>query len=151
MKGVNVINLKSLLLFLVLLVLITNCSSKKGYYTPESLIKANVEYMNKEDLEGVMSTIHPESPSYASTESMAKLIFDRYDLKYEIESIKVLEENDKEAKVQFTQVTRKINGPEFKDNRVTGIHLLKMDGESWKIYSTEMTKLDPLNNNEANN
>lgn len=151
MKGVNVINLKSLLLFLVLSVLITNCSSKKGYYTPESLIKANAEFMNKEDLEGVMSTIHPESPSYALTESMAKLIFDRYDLKYEVENIKILEENDKEAKVQFTQVTTKIKGPEFKNNRATGIHLLKMDGESWKIYSTEMTKIDPLNNNEANN
>lgn len=151
MKGVNVINLKSLLLFLVLSVLITNCSSKKGYYTPESLIKANAEFMNKEDLEGVMSTIHPESPSYALTESMAKLIFDRYDLKYEVENIKILEENDKEAKVQFTQVTTKIKGPEFKNNRASGIHLLKMDGESWKIYSTEMTKIDPLNNNEANN
>jgi len=109
-----VINLKSLLLFLVLSVLITNCSSKKGYYTPESLIKANAEFMNKEDLEGVMSTIHPESPSYALTESMAKLIFDRYDLKYEVENIKILEENDNEAKVQFTQVTTKIKGPEFK-------------------------------------
>jgi hypothetical protein len=151
MKGVNVINLKSLLLFLVLSVLITNCSSKKGYYTPESLIKANAEFMNKEDLEGVMSTIHPESPSYALTESMAKLIFDRYDLKYEVENIKILEENDNEAKVQFTQVTTKIKGPEFKNNRASGIHLLKMDGESWKIYSTEMTKIDPLNNNEANN
>lgn len=151
MKGVNVINLKSLLLFLVISVLITNCSSKKGYYTPESLIKANAEFMNKEDLEGVMSTIHPESPSYALTESMAKLIFDRYDLKYEVENIKILEENDNEAKVQFTQVTTKIKGPEFKNNRASGIHLLKMDGESWKIYSTEMTKIDPLNNNEANN
>jgi len=151
MKGVNVINLKSLLLFLVLSVLITNCSSKKGYYTPESLIKANAEFMNKEDLEGVMSTIHPDSLSYALTESMAKLIFDRYDLKYEVENIKILEENDNEAKVQFTQVTTKIKGPEFKNNRASGIHLLKMDGESWKIYSTEMTKIDPLNNNEANN
>ncbi len=151
MKGVNVINLKSLLLFLVISVLITNCSSKKGYYTPESLIKANAEFMNKEDLEGVMSTIHPESPSYALTESMAKLIFDRYDLKYEVENIKILEENDNEAKVQFTQVTTKIKGPEFKNKRASGIHLLKMDGESWKIYSTEMTKIDPLNNNEANN
>ncbi|HMN48179.1 MAG TPA: hypothetical protein PKD67_03510 [Ignavibacteriaceae bacterium] len=143
------INLKSLLLFLVISVLITNCSSKKGYYTPESLIKANAEFMNDKNLEGVMSTIHPESPNYPAVETMAKTIFDRYDLKYTIESIKVLEENDNEAKVEFTQLTKKIKGPEFKDNRTTGIHTLKKDGDSWKIYSTEMTKLTLLDKNET--
>lgn len=151
MKGVIVINLKSLLLFLVISVLITNCSSKKEYYTPESLIKANAEYMNKEDFDGTMSTIHPQSLSYATTESLVKKIFERYDLNYKIESIKVLEENDKEAKVQFTQVTTKIKGPEFKNNRATGIHTLKMDGDSWRIYSTEMTNIEFLDKDEPHN
>lgn len=151
MKGAIVINLKSVLLFLVLSVLITNCSSKKEYYTPESLIKANAEYLNKEDFDGAMSTIHPQSPSYATTESLIKKIFERYDLNYKIESIKILEENDNEAKVEFTQVTKKIKGPDFKDNRATGIHTLRMDGDSWKVYSTEMTNIEFLDKDELHN
>lgn len=96
-----------------------------------------------------MSTIHPESPNYPAIESMAKLIFQRYDLVYTIESIKVLEENDSEAKVEFTQLTKKTKGPEFKDNRTTGIHTLRKDGDSWKIYSTEMKGIKFLDQNET--
>ncbi len=136
-------------LFILLSGLILNCSGKKEYSTPEDVINANAEFMNAKDLDGMMSTIHPESPNYPAVESMAKLIFERYDLKYSIENLKILEENDNDAKVEFTQVTKKIKGPEFKDNRTIGIHTLKKDGDSWKIYSTEMTKITFLDKNET--
>ncbi|HEX9252481.1 MAG TPA: hypothetical protein VF870_09575, partial [Ignavibacteriaceae bacterium] len=75
----------------------------------------------------------------------------RYDLNYKIENIKVLEQNDNEAKVEFTQVTTKIKGPDFKNNKTTGIHTLRKDGDSWKIYSTEMTNVEFLNKDESHN
>jgi len=138
---------------LVLLVILTlfACSSKKEYKTPASVIEANAAYMNDEDLEGVMTTVHPKSPSYDGVETMAKQIFERYDLNYKIENIKVLEQNDNEAKVEFTQVTTKIKGPDFKNNKTTGIHTLRKDGDSWKIYSTEMTNVEFLNKDEFHN
>jgi len=140
------------LLILVALILVTyNCSSEKEYKTPEELIKANAAYMNEEDLEAVMTTVHPKSPSYPATESMAKQIFERYDLNYKIESIKVLEQNNKEAKVEFTQVTTKIKGKDFKNNKATGIHTLRRDGDSWKVYSTEMTNVEFLNKDDFHN
>jgi PBP1b-binding outer membrane lipoprotein LpoB len=122
--------MKRIYISLLIILFVFACSSKKEYETPEALIKANTEYMNDEDLDGVMTTVHPASPSYPATEAMAKQIFERYDLNYKIENIKVLEENDTEAKVQFTQLTTKISGPEFKNNRVTGVHTLRKDGNS---------------------
>jgi len=141
----------SLILILIIILVVLACSSKKEYETPESLIKANAAYMNEEDLEGVMTTVHPKSPSYDGTEAMAKQIFDRYDLNYKIENIKVLEENDKEAKVEFTQVTTKIKGKDFKNNKATGIHTLRKDGDSWKVYSTEMVNVEFLDKDDFHN
>ncbi|MCX8104601.1 MAG: hypothetical protein N3D80_01860 [Ignavibacterium album] len=117
------------------------CLGKSDYVTPESAIESNAKFMNEEDFKGVMSTIHPQSPSYKMTENLVKKIFETYDLNYKIEKIKVLEQNDKEAKVEFVQLTTKLKGPEFKDNRTYGIHTLKLDGDSWKIFSTEVTDL----------
>jgi hypothetical protein len=143
--------MKNIALLLLIALAVFACSSKKEYKTPESLINANAEYMNEEDLGGVMTTVHPKSPNYAATEAMAKQIFDRYDLNYKIENIKVLEENDKEAKVEFTQVTTKIKGKDFKNNKATGIHTLKKDGDSWKVYSTEMVNVEFLDKDDFHN
>jgi len=143
--------MKNIALLLLIALAVFACSNKKEYKTPESLIKANAEYMNEEDLEGVMTTVHPKSPNYDATEAMAKQIFDRYDLNYKIENIKVLEENDKEAKVEFTQVTTKIKGKDFKNNKATGIHTLKKDGDSWKVYSTEMVNVEFLDKDDFHN
>lgn len=121
------------------------CSSGEDYFTPESVIEANAKYMNEEKFDEAMNTIHKDSPSYPASEIMIKQLFDRYDLNYKVVSMKVIEDNNTEAKIEFVQITTKINGPEFKDNQVTGIHTLKKEGDSWKIFSTQMTDVQPLN------
>lgn len=129
---------------LLIIVAFISCSSKKNYDTPESLVNANAEFMNQENFDGVMSTIHPQSPSYEMTEKLVKKIFEVYDLNYKIEKLKVLEQNDKGAKIEFIQITTKLKGPDFKNNKTTGVHTLKMDGDSWKIFSTEVQDLEFL-------
>jgi hypothetical protein len=127
------------------LIVINACSSGEDYYTPESVIEANAKYMNEEKFDEAMNTIHKDSPAYPATESMLKQLFERYDLNYKVVSMKVTEENDLEAKIEFVQITSKLKGPEFKNNKATGVHTLKKDGDSWKIYSTEMTDVQFLN------
>lgn len=129
---------------LLSIIFFVSCSSKKSYDTPEALVNANVDFMNQEDFDGVMSTIHPQSPSYEMTEKLVKKIFEVYDLNYKIEKLKVLEKNDNEAKVEFVQITTKLKGPDFKNNKTTGVHTLKMDDGSWKIFSTEVQDLEFL-------
>jgi hypothetical protein len=134
-----------ILRIIFLIAIINACSSKEEYSTPEAVIEANAKYMNEEKFDKVMNTIYKDSPSYSASEIMIKQIFERYDLNYKIVSMKVLEEKDSDAKIEFTQITKKIKGPDFKNNRSTGIHTLKKDGDSWKIYSTEMTNVQFLN------
>ncbi|MBK7631036.1 MAG: hypothetical protein IPJ23_10140 [Ignavibacteriales bacterium] len=101
--------------------------------------------MNKENLEGAMSTIYPDDKTYETTENLVIQLFKMYDLNYKIEKLAVVNENDTEVIVDFTQLTTKINGPKFRDNRVNGTHTLKKDGDSWKIFSTKITKTEYLN------
>jgi hypothetical protein len=138
-------SLKVIFSIVLLFLLVLACSHKEEYSTPESVIEANAKYMTEENMDEVMNTIYKDSPNYASTESIIKSLFDRYDLSYKINSLKVTEETNNEAKVQFVQETVKISGPEFRNNRVTGIHNLKKDGDSWKIYSTEIKDVQYLN------
>ena len=143
--------MKKIFLLMIIILFVVSCSTEKKYETPEEVINANIDFMNNEDIEGAIKTLHPESPQLESTEAMMKKIFEMYDLNYKIESMKVLEEYDDEARVEFVQVTTKIKGPDFKNNRITGIHTLKKDGDSWKIYSTEMKNLEFLDKNTAQN
>jgi hypothetical protein len=135
----------SKIIVLFFIFFIVSCSSGEDYYTPESVIEANAKYMNEENFDEVLNTIYKDSPSYALSEVMIKKLFEIYDLNYNITSMKVIEDNDSEAKIEFTQITTKINGPEFKNNKSTGIHTLKKDGDSWKIFSTKMNDVQILN------
>lgn len=138
-------NKKVLIIAILTLVtiLLLSCS-KREFKTPESVIYANAKYMTEENLSEVMNTIYSASPAISATENLVKELFRMYDLEYKIESAVIIEETDDEAKVRFIQSTTKISGPEFRNNRLTGIHELKKESGSWKIYNTVTEKVDYL-------
>lgn len=132
----NAVSIRSIIILLFLF--FTHCSNNPYYATPEEVVQKNIDFMNDENIEGTLSTIFPGSDSYDATENLVKKLFKVYDLNYKLEKIEVVEENDKKAVVNFTQLTTKVSGPNFKNNRVMGTHILKKDGDSWKIFSTKI-------------
>lgn len=118
--------------------------SKKKYLTIESVVTANIEFLIKEDLDGYMSTLHPKCPDYAYVPSTLKNFFETYNIDYKIEKMQILKKNKNEAQVRVTQLTTKISGPEFRNNRAILLHTLKRDGISWKFYSTVIEKVEYL-------
>jgi xanthine dehydrogenase molybdenum-binding subunit len=46
--------------------------------------------------------------------------------------------------VRVTQVTRKVSGPAFRDNRATLLHALRKSGGQWKFYNTVVLKIEYL-------
>jgi len=112
---------------------------------PESVVRENIKAMNEKDLDAMMATIDEQSPSYDQTKTMAKKLFEMYDLKYELDSLKVIMQTEDEARVECIQTTSKVKGPGFKDNRISFIHSLKKSEGNWKIYTSFVRKLDYLN------
>jgi hypothetical protein len=110
-----------------------------------SAIYENMHAANAEDLDRYMDTIHPRASGRFLTRSAMKDLFDKYDLHYRVSDLRVLEVTDKEARVSFALTTRKINGPAFQDNWITGVMILRLDGNIWKIYTQEIDQVVYLN------
>lgn len=108
----------------------------------EPLIMKNAQTLEDEDLSGYMSTIHPDSPAYDTTEDLIAELFDMYKLTYDVKSVKVLSIDGNEARVRVRMITSKISGPEFGDNDLTAVHVLKQDGGKWKIYESIIESID---------
>ncbi len=113
-------------------------------------VRANMAALEDEDLDGYLATIHEDAPGFGSTRKIVAQLFEDYDLAYELEKLELVEdEGDEapapgEAKVSFVQVTRKIKGGEFRDNRVTGVHTLKTSDGAWKLLATEVQNIEYL-------
>lgn len=104
----------------------------------EKVIRLNLEATENEEVDKMMATIHPDSPIREGTRRMTTVITRSYDLDYELNEVEVLDVGAKEAKVHFVQTTKKISGPQFRDNRITGVHTLRKDkAGNWKLWNTK--------------
>lgn len=102
----------------------------------EQSIQSQVEALNREDLPAYMSYLHPDNVGFAEAEVATRKLFADYELKTTLEKLEPVTVTDGEAKIKFTQLTQKVTGPAFRDNRVTGVHTLRKDAGLWKIYAT---------------
>jgi hypothetical protein len=112
--------------------------------TPESsydVILRNRDTANAEDLDGYMDTIHPAASGRFLTRTAMQDLFAKYDLRYDVYNLKILEQKETEARVAFTLITRKIRGPAFSNNRVDGVMILRLEKGQWKIYNQEINNV----------
>lgn len=110
----------------------------------EESIKSQISALNREDVAGYMSYIHPDSPDSLATRDKLSRSFLEYDLRTTLEKVEPVTLTDGEAKASFVQLTEKLSGPAFRNNRMTGTHILRKDGGVWKIFTTVQDKLDYL-------
>jgi hypothetical protein len=103
-------------------------------------VRANLAAMEKGDLDAATATVHPLSPSYPQAMEQTQAIFAQYKVAFTLEKAEVTESTPEGIRVHFVQVTKKLEGPDtFPDHRSEGTHLLRRDGEKWKIWSTQIT------------
>ncbi len=99
------------------------------------VLHTNAKAGVNEDLEAYMATIHPNSPLYNRTEDTLKEMFATYDLNFEFYDLTVTSLTSNEAKIHFSLLTRKRAGPDFRNNIVIGMMILRPDDGVWKIYN----------------
>lgn len=137
------------LLFITLAVSfsVTTCSSEKSGTDEEEIEKTmrkNIESLENEDIDMLIETTSEKSPMYSNTVVIAERLFEQYDLHYELENFKIDKIEGYEAQVSFVQITTKINGPQFRNNRLFGVHTLKKEDGTWKFYDTKILNIDYL-------
>jgi len=115
------------------------------------VVQDNVRALEKKDMEAVMSTVHPKSPSYASMRGVMGDMFKVLDLKCTLSDLKVVNSSVDEAQVSFVQKTEKVGGSgNFVGNVVEGVHTLRPDNGKWKIYWTVQSKVSGLDGKPFN-
>ncbi len=112
---------------------------------PMNVIIENIRASNAENVNYYMSTIHSKSPSYQTTKNMTKEAFSLFDLSYKVSGLKIIKQTKNEVVVAFTLTTRKIRGPEFRDNRINGEMVLRKEDGKWKIYNQVVHDVNYLN------
>lgn len=110
-----------------------------------AVVQANIDAINNEDLDGAMAVFDPDAPGLELSRKVTAQLFDTYDLKYTIEEMTVESVDAGTARVRFSQLTEKVNGPQFRNNRVRGVHILKKRDGVWKFYTTEASGVEFLN------
>jgi hypothetical protein len=112
-----------------------------------AVINDNLKAFDEGDVDKYMETIHTHSPLYEQSKQLVEEVSKAYKLKIELSNVEVTDKSVKEAKVNFTQKTIKIEGPAFKDNEIAGYHVLRLDKGKWKIYDSVITKTVFLDEN----
>ncbi len=112
--------------------------------TPEEVVRAHVEALNREDIDAAMSHIE-QGPNYEITRMTNEGIFKTYDIRYTVEKVEIMEAGRDEFKLRVTQTTVKLAGPMFVNNRMTAIWTLKSNWRgTWRIASTERKSMEQL-------
>lgn len=109
-------------------------------------IHEHVHALETKDVAMVMATIHPQSPALGDTKQVIESDgFKNVDLKYEIGDLRIVNASPDEVKVSYRQKTVKTGGKDpFQDNITEGVHTLRPDKATWKIYKTVVLKVADL-------
>lgn len=126
-----------LAILMIFSVLLTGCKSA-GEKEVISFIEKNLQYFNDEDLDAYMDTIFKESLIYEPIKIAIKQAFETYDFNVTSDKIEVLEIDDETAKVKVVQVIKKVEGPEFKNNKSNVVLTLIKTEDGWKVTNQEV-------------
>jgi hypothetical protein len=110
-----------------------------------AVMKDHITALNAENVPAYMATIHPSSPGYKKTEETVNQIFQAYDIRATFDQLEIVSITSNKARVRYTQTSRKIKGPAYRDSRATGIHTLKKHQGKWKLSETKSTSTEFLN------
>jgi tetratricopeptide (TPR) repeat protein len=110
-----------------------------------SVINQNMRAANAENIDSYMATIHTKSPLYRQTEDALKEAFSTYNLSYSVAALRVEKQSSSEAEVHFVLTTKKISGPDFRDNSIEGVFIMRPEDGVWKIYQQEIIDVTYLN------
>ena len=122
---------------------VTDVNSEKAAI--ESVVVLNLKALNEENIEAYMATIDSNSPGFELTKNAIAQSFAIYDLNYVMNKFDVATITDNTAIVKVEQTTTKIKGPQFRNNRMELMHQFNKSNGQWKMFSSQIQKVEYLN------
>ncbi|MGC1482021.1 MAG: hypothetical protein WA771_16100 [Chthoniobacterales bacterium] len=138
----------SAIVFACLLLVTIGCDGDQNALRREILAaqRQHVEALPAGDIDAALTTIHPESASLDE----ARLTVDRLaqiGVEFTLENSDVVSVGDGTAVAGFVILAR---GPDsFRDHRLTGQHELRLDDRDWKVFATQIERLEYLDDSRS--
>lgn len=103
-----------------------------------NVVLSSTDAFNSGDEAAYMATVDPESEAYDETLEYIKLVFKKYSLTAQIESIEVVEAGDTSAELRVVQTTVRngSEGKKFTDVRTVLLHTMVCRDGVWYISAT---------------
>jgi len=106
-----------------------------------NIIQKNCQFTHSSNVEGVLTTIHPNSELYSHTKNELESLFDAYQLGVSLTGFRYMGKDKNYAYVRAQQKTERVAGPEFKDSIIDQMIVFKQDGDDWKIWTTAILNI----------
>ena len=105
----------------------------------------NLVATEAEDLEAVMNTMHTQSPNYSPAKELLISLTETYDVEIELLSFSYIGLDDEYALARAKQSTTKVSGPEFRDNVIDTIQILRKENGKWKFWAAAILEISYMN------
>lgn len=114
-------------------------------YKLVNLIRKTYDFLRKENIGGVMTQFHPQSPIYESTKDELIHRFEIQDLEYKIMEIDIVGQPAQYAFARLKDKTMHLSGANFQDRISEVILIFRREGTNWKIWSSHVFENRLLN------
>ncbi len=108
----------------------------------KELVTAHLALSTVEDIEGIMNTLHSQSPTYASQKDNLEEIAKVYNFDFELLNFSFIGEDKDYAYARFKFLLKEVSGFQFKNNERDTLGIFKKEGEQWKFWSQINLKID---------
>ena len=108
----------------------------------KELVTAHLALSTVEDIEGIMNTMHSQSPTYASQKDKLEEIAKVYNFDFDLLSFSFIGEDQDYAYARFKFLLKEVSGFQFKDNERDTLGIFKKEGEQWKFWSQINLEID---------
>jgi len=71
-------------------------------------------------------------------------VYRNFDLQHTITGVELLKSSSDRAEASFILTTRRVRGPSFRDNRTTGVFILRKEEGRWKLYDQRIEDVEYL-------
>jgi hypothetical protein len=121
---------------------VNNALGKRVLAVYQSYLKG----MQEKNLATVISTLHPESPSFKQAKASAAQTMINFELSYKLTGYSFVGKTGEYAVIRIKQQTRKISGAgKFQDNELDALQIFKLDTDGkWKLWSSSVLAVAPI-------
>lgn len=102
--------------------------------------------LQNENVNDYKRVVLPLNPEYGLIDNALSDIFKKYDLKYNIEKIRVIKKRNDESRVEVLYAVVNTNGSDYRDRKILGEYSLKKLSDEWRISNSEENIIEYMEN-----